>query len=72
VVTEPAPYSINSLFSESIGQSASLGTFTANEVNLYLALFGLGSSGVGGEQQSGGNLSDQRFALSAYQKAQIL
>ncbi len=72
VVTEPAPYSINSLFSESIGQSASLGTFTANEVNLYLALFGLGSSAVGGEQESGGNLSEQRFALSAYQKAQIL
>ncbi len=72
VVSEAAPYSINSLFTGSIGQSASLGTFSANEVNLYLALFGLGSTAVGGQQESGGNLSDQRFALTAYQKAQIL
>ncbi len=72
VVSEAAPYSINSLFAGSIGQSASVGTFSANEVNLYLALFGLGSTAVGGEQQSGGNLSEQRFALTAYQKAQIL
>jgi hypothetical protein len=72
VLTEPAPYTINSLYSSSIGESASLGKFSTVQENLYLALFGIGSTAVGGEQISGNNLSEQRFALTAYQKAQVL
>lgn len=72
VLTEPAPYTINSLYSTSVGESASLGKLSTVSENLYLALFGIGSTAVGGQQISGNNLSEQRFALTAYQKAQIL